>query len=244
MNDLPTSDSCSGSSALWNALVSPSNRLMWVCMAEPGYSRERLGHERRPHALVERDLLDHVAERHHVVGHRQRVGVAQVDLLLAGRALVVAELHRDAHLLQRVDGVPAEVGRRVVHGLVEVAAVVGGHRHRAVVRAGLQQEELDLGVHVAGEAEVAGLGELAAQHVPRVGPRRRAVGHGDVAEHPRRVVLARRWWSTAAPGTSTGRAAPRCRIRRPGRSPRSTSRRSRCPPRRRLRVRRARSPPT
>ena len=63
-----------------------------------GILGERLGHERRPHTVVERDLLDDVAERHHVVGHRQRVGVAQVDLLLAGRALVVAELHRDAHL--------------------------------------------------------------------------------------------------------------------------------------------------
>ena len=131
-----------------------------------GVLGERLGHERRPDAVVERDLLDHVPERHHVVGHRQRVGVAQVDLLLAGRALVVAELHRDAHLLERVDGMAAEVRRRVVHGLVEVAAVVGGNRHRAVVGTRVQQEELDLGVHVAGEAEIAGLGQLAAQHVP------------------------------------------------------------------------------
>src|ERR1700712_2420230 len=43
MNDLPTSDSCSGSSGLWNALDSPSNRLMWVCMAEPGCSVNGLG---------------------------------------------------------------------------------------------------------------------------------------------------------------------------------------------------------
>ena len=34
----------------------------------------------------------------------------------------------------------------------------------------LQQEELDLGVHVAGEAQVAGLGQLAAQHVAGVRP--------------------------------------------------------------------------
>ena len=157
----------------------------------PGVLGERLRHERSAHAVAERDLLDHVPERHHVVGHRQRVGVAQVDLLLARRAFVVAELDRDTHLLQRVDGVAAEVRRRVVHGLVEIPAVVGGHWHRAVILARLQQEELDLGVHVAGEAEVAGLGQLAAQHVSRVGPRRRAVGHRDVAEHPRRVVLAR-----------------------------------------------------
>ena len=161
-----------------------------MCIAEPGVLGERLGHERGPHAVAERDLLDDVAERHHVVGHRQRVGIAQVDLLLAGRALVVAELHRDAHLLERVDGVAAEVRRRVVYGLVEVAAVIGRHRHRTVVRARFQQEELDLGMHVAGEAQVAGLGQLAAQHVPGVRPGRRSVGHRDVAEHPRRVVLA------------------------------------------------------
>src|SRR6185369_13994000 len=43
MNDLPTSDSCSGSLGSWKALVSPSNRLMWVCMAEPGYSAKGWG---------------------------------------------------------------------------------------------------------------------------------------------------------------------------------------------------------
>ena len=57
---------------------------------------ERLGHERGVRAVRDRDLFDHVPERHDVVGHRQRVGVAQVDLLLARRDLVVAELDRDA----------------------------------------------------------------------------------------------------------------------------------------------------
>jgi hypothetical protein len=70
---------------------------MWVCIA--GVVGERLGHERRPHPLAEGDLLDQVPEGHHVVGHGQRVGVAQVDLLLAGSALVMAEFDGDAHLL-------------------------------------------------------------------------------------------------------------------------------------------------
>src|SRR3982074_1071347 len=43
MNDFPTSESCSGSSGLWNALDSPSNRLMWVCMADPGCSAKGFG---------------------------------------------------------------------------------------------------------------------------------------------------------------------------------------------------------
>jgi hypothetical protein len=75
----------------------------------------------------------------------QRVGVAQVDLLLAGPALVVAELDRDAHRLQGLDRVAPEVRRDVVAGLVEVAAGVG--RDRAPCRRGqvAQQVELDLG---------------------------------------------------------------------------------------------------
>ena len=43
MNDLATSESCSASSGLWKALVSPSNRLMWVCIADPGCSANGLG---------------------------------------------------------------------------------------------------------------------------------------------------------------------------------------------------------
>ena len=43
------------------------------------------------------------AERHDVVGSPQRVCVTQIDLLLTGRALVVAELDGDAHRLQHVD---------------------------------------------------------------------------------------------------------------------------------------------
>ncbi len=107
---------------------------------------EGLGHERGPDALVDRHLLDEVAEGHHVVGHRQGVGVAQVDLLLARRTLVVGELHRDAHRLQRVDRVAAEVRRGVVDGLVEISAGVGRGRDRAVERRVLEEEELDLRV--------------------------------------------------------------------------------------------------
>src|SRR5690349_20135927 len=75
-----------------------------VCVhGRPGVDGERIGHERGAHGLRDRDLLDHVRERHDVVGHGQGVRVAQVDLLLAGAALVVAELDRDAHRLQRLD---------------------------------------------------------------------------------------------------------------------------------------------
>ena len=90
-------------------------------MPEPGVFGERLRHEGGVDALGQRDLLDHHPERHQVVGRGQRVGVAQVDLLLTGRALVVGELHRDAHLLQHGDRPAAEVAAQALRRVVEVA---------------------------------------------------------------------------------------------------------------------------
>jgi hypothetical protein len=152
--------------------------------AAAGLVGVRLRHEGRPHALRERDLLDDVPERHDVVRGGQRVGVPQVDLLLAGGDLVVAELDGDADAFEGQHGLAAEVAGDRVRGVVEVAAAVDRDRHRAVQRAVLDQEELDLGVRVEGEALLGRLGEHAAQHVPRVGPGGAAVGEQDVAEHP------------------------------------------------------------
>ena len=65
-----------------------------------------------------------------------------------------------------------------VAGLVDRLGALAGHP------ALLEQEELDLGVRVEGEALVGGLGQRALQHVARVGHARGAVGQGEVAEHP------------------------------------------------------------
>ena len=94
--------------------------------AGAGVLGERLGHEGGVDALLERDLLDDRAEGHDVVGGGQGVGVAQVDLVLARGALVVAELHRDAHRLEHGDRGAAEVVRGAVRHVVEVAGLVDG----------------------------------------------------------------------------------------------------------------------
>ena len=189
MNCLAVVDSRIGSAASWKALRSPSNSDRWVCIAEPASSVKGLGMNvactpwaRATSRTTCRSVIT-------LSAIDERVGVAQVDLLLARRDLVVAELHRDAHGLQREDRLAAEVVRHVVRGQVEVAAGVGRLRRGAVVGQVTEQEELDLGVGVEGEAHVGGLGQRPAQHVPRVGPRRRAVGQRDVAEHPGGVAV-------------------------------------------------------
>ncbi len=88
----------------------------------------RLRHERGVHALLDRDLLDDRAERHDVVGHRERVRVTQVDLVLTRPALVVAVLDRDAQVFQHPHRTSAEVVRRPTRHVVEVSCGVDGNR--------------------------------------------------------------------------------------------------------------------
>ena len=61
---------------------------------------ERLGHERRVETLPAGRLPNDETEGHHAVGHRQAVGVPEVDLVLARRVLVERVLDRDAHRLR------------------------------------------------------------------------------------------------------------------------------------------------
>ena len=88
------------------------------------HAGERLGHERGVHAVLLGDLLHDEPHRHHRVGHRQRVGVAQVDLVLARRVLVLAVLDRDAHVLEGEHRALAQVAGQVGDRQLEVRAVV------------------------------------------------------------------------------------------------------------------------
>ena len=178
------------SSASKNALRSPSNSDWCVCIPLPFTSRDRLRHERRVDAELVRDLLHRQAVGHHVVGHRQRVGVAQVDLVLARRDLVVHVLDRDAHRLEVLHRALAVVGRDVERRLVEVAALI--EERRVVDR--LEVEVLELRADVERVAEVGGALELPLQHAARVAVERRR----------RRARRCRRTSARPAARSSTG----------------------------------------
>ena len=127
-------------------------------------------------------------ERHDVVGHGQRIGVAEVDLVLARRVLVVAVLHRDPHGLERVDRALAQVGGHVRGGEIEVRRLVERARGLRGVGVG-EVEELHLRGGVEAEAALAGLVEVAPEHLAGVALERGAVDVGDVAEHPGRRAV-------------------------------------------------------
>ena len=107
-------------------------------------SEQGLRHEGRVVAVPGRDLLHDQAVRDRVVGHRERVRVAHVDLVLRGADLVVVVLDRDPDRLERVDRVVAHLGGRVLRRHREVAALVDRLRAPVV----LEEEVLELGTDV------------------------------------------------------------------------------------------------
>ena len=144
---------------------------------------EWLGHEACVHALALRGLLHHQAHGHDGVGHGERVGVAQVDLVLARGVLVLGVLDGDAHLLQGEDAALAEVARHVGGGELEVGAGVEGHGRVRRVGVG-EVEVLDLGGREEGEPLLPGAVEGPAQGVSGAAFEGSAVEVEDVAEDP------------------------------------------------------------
>ncbi len=152
--------------------------------ARPLEAFERLRHEGGVEPTLLSDLSHDEAHRHHVVGHAQRVGVAEVDLVLRRAVLVERVLDRDAHGFEGVNRALAEIGRGVDDGQVEVRARV--ERDRRMRRVPVREvEELHLRRHVEREAELAGSVEVALEDLTRIAVEGAAVGVGDVAEHPR-----------------------------------------------------------
>ncbi len=134
--------------------------------------------------MVNRGFGDDDPERHDVVGRGERIRIAQVDLLLARCALVVAEFHRDAHRLQRADRRAAEVVPDAVRGMVEVSVLVDRDGLGSLHVGPLEEEELDLRVRVEGEAEVRRASQAPLEDEPRVGEGRRTVRQQNVREQP------------------------------------------------------------
>jgi hypothetical protein len=141
---------------------------------------QRLRHERRVPAVLERDLLHRDAVRHAVVGHLQGVRVPHVDLVLARPHLVVGVLDIDPELLERKDRVAPDVRAGVERGEVEVAALVEDLGAAGVA----EQEVLELGAdEEVVEPHLVRPLHGPAQDVPRVALVRLALGGDDVGEH-------------------------------------------------------------
>ena len=160
---------------------------------EPGPALvvERLGHERRQQAAVPGDLLHRRLEPERPVRRVAQFGMAEVDLELAGRELVVGRgdpQPRVPQLPQHVQEHALRVALAADH--VHVPQVVGVPLPAAAWR-GLAQVELKLGTADEGVAEAGDPFGHPAGHGARRFRRGRAVGGHGVAEAPRRPLLPR-----------------------------------------------------
>ena len=152
---------------------------------------DRLGHEGGVQAVLQGHLLDHEAEGRNVVGGGHRLGVLEIDLVLAGGDLVVRRLDLEAHRLEHDHDVAPALLSEVDRGQVEVAAGVVGVERGASLLVLLEQKELGLrpGHHL--EALFRGALDLPLERQPRTAGERRAVRQMDVADHARHFRAVR-----------------------------------------------------
>ena len=148
---------------------------------------EGLRHERCVHTVFHGDFLHNHLVGHDVVGHAERVGETQVDLLLRRAVFVVGVFDGNAHLLQREDGIAAKVACHVERREVEVAALV---KHLGAGRI-LEVVVLELGAYVHHITQLLGFGGLALQHIARVAVEVLAFGRFNGAEHAANRVALR-----------------------------------------------------
>ena len=169
------------------------------------YAGQWFGHEAGEDALLTGHLFDHQAHGHDGVGHGEGVGVAQVDLVLAGGVLVLGVFNRDAHLLEGEHRALADVAGPVGHRELEVRAGIEGGGSMGGV--GVSEIEVfDLGSGEESEAAVVGPVEGAAQDVAGASLEGRSVQVDDVTEDSGHLGIGALLLKPACPWPCQGRS--------------------------------------
>ena len=146
---------------------------------------QRLGHEGRHEAVPHRDGPHHEAQARQMVGHRERVRVTQVDLVLAAGHLVMGRLRAQLHLLQRRHDDAPRLLSAVHRDEIEVAAGIERPSRRLATLALLEDEELHLAPDAHREAQLGGPLDLSFQGRAGTPLERPPVGIADIADEPR-----------------------------------------------------------
>ena len=155
----------------------------------PVLPEDRFRHEAGEQAELLGDVFHHEPKGGDVVGRRQRVGIAEIDLVLAVRHFMVRGLDLEAHPLQdihdRAPRVLAEVHRRKV----EVAADVVRVRARTAVDRPFEHEELRFHSRVHREPELLRPCDLTLERRAWIASEGRAIRRVDVADDARHLGL-------------------------------------------------------
>ncbi len=141
-------------------------------------------------SVSDRDVFHHKSKRTDVIRRRQHIVVAEIDLVLAGRDLVMRGLDVKAHRFERQHDLAAHVLALVHRTQIEIArAVVRLGRRHAVFR--LEEKELGFGPRVHREALRRGHADHLLETRARIADERLAVRCVDVADHPRDFFAGR-----------------------------------------------------
>ena len=105
-----------------------------------------------------------------MTSHCQRVGIAQVDFVLTGRAFVMTRLDADVHLFQHKHRFAARATGHIERRQVEIAAgIESGRALRLAFFGTFKEEKLDFRPDVKREAHFRCGFELLLQNVARIG---------------------------------------------------------------------------
>ena len=135
--------------------------------------------------MFHRDLFDDETERHDVVGHRECIGVTQIDFVLARSIFVERILNGNAHGFKNQQCARAQIAGDIGSGEIEVRTGVQWHQRFRRVTLG-EIKEFHFGCSHEREAAVMGFVEVALQYLSRVALKWRVVVVENVAEHSAR----------------------------------------------------------
>ena len=146
------------------------------------FVREWLRHETRDEAGLSCEFLDDVSCRHDVIGHGERIGVAQVNFVLSRSVLVLGVLHPDTHLLESQHGLTTQHTASVIGQEIKVTAVIDGNGSTRSLDVG-EVEVLQFGSDVKRVSLVVCVTEDSPELLTRATFKDRTVGVDDVAKY-------------------------------------------------------------
>ena len=159
--------------------------------AVAGLAVQRLGRKVGVQPVGARHGFDDGLEGHGVVRRAQSVGIAEVDLVLAGAFFMVGALRLNAHLLQDQAYLPADVFAPVLGGNVHIARLIVGLRGGSARLVQMEQIEFLFRAETEGVTRPRRVGDSLFQQAPGIAFKGPPVGIGDAGEHTHDLSVLR-----------------------------------------------------
>ena len=108
------------------------------------YAEFRLGHKSGMQSVPAGDRLDRQLKGHDVIGSGQRLVIAEVNLVLGRRHLMVGSLDLEPHFLQCQHHIPPCIFSEIHRPQIEIAGLLMGDRRRHRIFIRIKKKKLTL----------------------------------------------------------------------------------------------------